>query len=202
MSFLLDPNVAYLLLVIGFFLAVMALFSPGTGILEIGALFMIVLAGYTIYNLPINVWALAILVVGVFPFFLALRKSRHLIYLVLALVTFLVGSIFLFRSEEHLTAVHPVLALVVSLIIVPMVWWIVRRGLEAIQQTPSHDLERLMGLPGEARSDIDYEGTIYVDGEEWSARSAAPIPAGTQIRVVSREGLTLLVEPLEPVSKS
>ena len=46
MNFLLDPNVAYLILVIGVILGMLALFTPGTGLLEIGALFTIFLAGY------------------------------------------------------------------------------------------------------------------------------------------------------------
>ena len=91
MSFLMDPNVAYLLLVIGFFLAIIALFSPGTGVLEVGAIFMIILAGYSIYNLPFNAWALVILLAGVFPFLLALRKSRHWLYLIVALVAFVIS---------------------------------------------------------------------------------------------------------------
>lgn len=194
MSFLLDPNVAYLLLIIGFFLAIIALFSPGTGVLEIGALFMIVLAGYTIYNLPINVWALVILVLGVFPFLLALRKSKNWLFLVLALTAFVIGSIFLFRSEKGGAAIHPLLAIVVTGIVVPLVWIIVKRGLEAIGLTPEHDLEKLIGAVGEARSKIEKEGTVYIFGEEWSARSNMRIPAGSRVRVISREGLILVVE--------
>ncbi len=198
MNLILDPNVAYLLLIIGFFLAIMALFSPGTGILEIGALFMIVMAGYSIYNQPINWWALVILIIGVFPFLLALRKSKKWIFLGLALLSFMAGSIFLFKPENGIIAVHPVLVVLVSVTIVPLVWLITRRGLEAIGRKPVHDLERLIGAVGEARSDIEMEGTIYIDGEEWSARSNSPIHAGSKIRVVNREGLILVVEPIEP----
>ncbi len=199
MNFLMDPNVAYLLLVIGFFLAIIALFSPGTGVLEVGAIFMIVLAGYSIYNLPINVWALVILLAGVFPFLLALRKSRHAIYLILALVAFIIGSIFLFHSEKGATAINPALATVVSVIFVPLVWIIAKRGIEAISRKPSFDLEDLLGASGEARSDIGREGTVYIFGEEWSARSMHHIPAGTRVKVTSREGLVLIVEPEQEI---
>ncbi|MEN6435919.1 MAG: NfeD family protein [Anaerolineaceae bacterium] len=200
MNFILDPNVAYLLLIIGFFLAILALFSPGTGVLEIGALFMIVMAGYSIYNLPINWWALVILIIGVFPFLLALRKSKNWIFLGLALLSFMVGSIFLFKPETGIIAVHPVLVVLVSVIIIPLVWLIVKRGLEAIGRTPVHNLEKLIGAIGEARSDILAEGTIHINGEEWSARSNSPIRAGSKIRVVNREGLILVVEPVEPTN--
>ena len=100
MDVLLNPNIAYLLLVSGFALAILALFAPGTGLLEITALFTLILAGYSIYYLPVNLWALVVLVLGVFPFSLALRKSGQVRYLVVSILALVVGSSFLFRGEE------------------------------------------------------------------------------------------------------
>jgi membrane-bound ClpP family serine protease len=57
MDYLLSPNIAYLVLVVGIVLSLMAIFTPGTGIFEIGALFALILAGYSVYNLPVNWWA-------------------------------------------------------------------------------------------------------------------------------------------------
>ncbi|HEX7555505.1 MAG TPA: hypothetical protein VF338_02690, partial [Leptolinea sp.] len=84
MNLLLDPNVSYIILVGGFVLAVLAMFAPGTGLLEFGAVLAIVIAGYSMANLPINWWALVILLLGVFPFQYALRRSRNLIFLVIS----------------------------------------------------------------------------------------------------------------------
>ena len=58
MDFLLDPNVAYLFLLAGVLLGLMAIISPGTGIFEVGAFFCLALAGYAVYNLSFNLWAL------------------------------------------------------------------------------------------------------------------------------------------------
>jgi membrane-bound serine protease (ClpP class) len=52
----------------------------------------------------------------------------------------------------------------------------------------------MVGKIGEARSKIHEEGSVYVSGEMWSARSDNPIPAGSSIRVVRREGFILVVE--------
>ncbi|TLN20492.1 nodulation protein NfeD, partial [bacterium] len=52
MNIVIDPNLAYVLLVSGFVLAVLALFTPGTGLLEIGALFALVVAGFGVATLP------------------------------------------------------------------------------------------------------------------------------------------------------
>ena len=124
MNFLLDPNVAYLILVLGVILGMLALFTPGTGILEIGAIFAIFLAGYAMYNLPIRLWALILLAVGVVPFIFALRKFKQWYWLVPAIVSAVVGSVFLFRSDTSLTAINPFFATLVSIISIVFMWLI------------------------------------------------------------------------------
>lgn len=194
-SFLLDPNVAYLMIVMGFLLAILALFTPGTGFLELGALFAIILAGYGIYNLPFNLWALAVLLLGVIPFIFALRQSRRWIFLALSIVSLIFGSVFLFRTAEGQPAVDPLLAVVVSVITVPLVWFITRKGIEALQQARV-DPGDIEGKLGSATTDIYREGSAYIAGEEWSAHSNVRIPAGSRVRVVRREGLMVEVEPV------
>ncbi len=196
MNFLLDPNVAYFLLVFGFLFAVLALFTPGTGILEIGAIFALLLAGYSMLALPINIWALGILILGVFPFLIALKRSHQYWYLVLTIAALVVGTVFMFRTEDGKAAIDPLLAVVVSSVVILVLWVIGRRGIEAISQQPVHDLDRLLGLTGMAGTDIHHEGSLLIGGEEWTAQSKTPIPAGTEVRVVSRAGLVLQVEPI------
>ena len=76
MDFLLDPNVAYLILLGGILLGLMAIIAPGTGILEVGAFFCLALAGYAVYNLSFNWWALVILVLSIFPFLYCHSKTK------------------------------------------------------------------------------------------------------------------------------
>jgi membrane-bound serine protease (ClpP class) len=193
-DFLFDPNVAYVLLVVGFVLAILALASPGTGFIELGALFMLFLAGFSIIRLPINLWALIVLLIGVVPFMLALRRVRHWSFLLISLAALIVGTIFLFRTDTGAPAIDPVLAVIVSMSALGVLWVIGRRGLEAVLQTPSFDLDRLVDKTGTARNDIQAEGTVYVQGEEWTARSDHLIKAGSHVRVIGREGRVLLVE--------
>lgn len=191
---LIDPNVAYVLLVIGLVLGILALFSPGTGLLEIGALFALVLAGIGATRMTINAWALLVLLLGVVPFILALRKTRRWIFLVLTIAALIVGSVFLFTNAEGKPAVNVWLALVTSLLSIGILWYIGVKGIEAIGKRPDFDLDKLKELVGEARTDIFREGSVYIGGEEWSAWSRAEIPAGSRVRVVAREGLILQVE--------
>ena len=191
-----DPNIAYLLLVGGFILAILAMFAPGTGFVEVTALFMLILAGYGIYRLPVNFWALIILVVGVFPFMLAMRRSHHWIFGLIALAALVVGSVFLFRLEDGSPAVNPVLSILTSLLSGGFLYLIGRKGLEAVSLRPLHNLETLVGQTGEATTDINRQGSVYVGGEEWTAASPVFIPAGSSVRVIAREGLVLRVEPV------
>jgi len=193
-TFLLDPNLAYLFLVGGISLALMAILTPGTGLLEVGALFALLLAGWGIYTLPINYWALAILILGVFPFVLAVRKSGKMGYLGISIVALVIGSVFLFRGEKWWQPeVNLFLAIVVSALAAGFFWIVSRKALEAALVEPSHDLGRLMGAIGEAKSQIHHEGSAQVMGELWTVRSKEPIAAGALIRVVGREGFILEV---------
>lgn len=195
MEFLLSPNVAYVVLVIGLAFSIMAIFTPGTGFFEIGAIFGLILAGYSIYNLPFNWWAVGILVLGVFPFLIAVQRSKKMIYLVISIVAMIVGSVFLFPGDKWWQpAVNPLLATMVSLILAGYFWIAVRKTLEATQRRPSHDLERLIGKIGEAKTDIYMEGTVQVESELWSAFSQQPIAKGSMVLIKNRDGFILEVE--------
>lgn len=197
MNLLMDPNIAYVLLVLGIVLGILALFAPGTGLLEIGALFALVLAGIAATNMDINPWALAILILGVVPFIIALRKWRNWLFLGLAILAVVVGSYFLFKDANGKPAVNLVLAIFVSLIATGMLWVIGRKSLEAIARRPDFDLSKLEGMVGEAHTSIYRDGSVYINGEEWTAFSDKPIPAGSRVKVVSRQGLVLEVEPVD-----
>lgn len=195
MEILINPNVAYLLIVVGVVMVIMALFAPGTGILELGAFFILFLAFWELSQLPINLWALAILILGVIPFILAVRKSHQLVYLCVALVTFIVGSIYLFRGDQWWQpGVNPILAIVSSVLASGFLWIAISKVLESDKMRPKHDLAKIIGVVGEAKTDIFNEGSVQIESELWSARSSVPIPSGSNVRVVKRDGFTLEVE--------
>lgn len=193
-DFLLDPNIAYLILVGAALLTMMAVLNPGTGLLEIFALFMWLISGYIIFNMPINFWALGLMLLGVVLFLLSLRKFKNLVYLGLSIAAVIVGSIFLFDQPGWQPAVNPVLAVVVSIFVAGFVWVVAQKTLEADRMRPAHDLEALIGAIGEAETAIGDEGSVQVAGELWSAKSDQAIPEGSQVRVVGREGFYLKVE--------
>lgn len=194
MDFLLDPNVAYLIVLGGILLSLLAIVTPGTGLLEVGAFICIVLAGYAVYNLSVNWWALLVLLASLAPFIYALQKPKREVYLGLSILLLVVGSVFLFAVDGWKPAVNPLVALLSSGLMTAFIWIVVRKSVQAASARPAHDLEVLVGQLGEARTTVHDEGSVYVGGELWSARSGSQIPAGSHVRVVRREGFVLVVE--------
>jgi membrane-bound serine protease (ClpP class) len=196
MEILINPNVAYLILVVGVVLTIMALFAPGTGILEVSALFVLLLAGWEMTQLPINLWALVLLVLGVIPFIFAVRKSRNIVYLVVALIAFVIGSAYLFQGKTwYQPGVNIFLAIIVSVLASGFIWFAATKVLESEKLRPRHDLAKIIGETGEAKTDIHEEGSVQIGSELWSARSNVLIYEGSKVRVVKRDGFILEVEP-------
>ena len=194
-EFLLLPNVAYVFIVIGFLLTVFAILTPGTGFFEVGAVFALVMVGWQVYNIPVNIWALAVLILSALPFGFAIAHKRETLNLILTALAFVVGSVFLFQSGSwYMPAVHPVLAVVVSLLGGGFFYLMANKSLEARAQTPAHDLEGVVGAVGEARTDIHMEGSVFVAGEMWTASSEKKIKNGVKVKVIGREGFILTVE--------
>ena len=197
MELLLDPNLVYLLLVFAILMAVLAILSPGTGIFELGGLFGFLFVGYFVFTRPeaVNFWAFGLLILGGVAFLLALRDIYRRITLGTAIICIMLGTAFLIRREGLEPAVSPFLALIVSGLAGGFLWVIANKSLEARMVQPSHDLGRLIGAVGEAKTDIRDEGTVQVMGELWTARSKREIRAGDAVRVIGREGFVLEVEP-------
>ena len=194
MNTLVNANIAYLLLMLGSILLMMAIVTPGTHLLEGGALLLLAAAGYEIYNLGFNWWALIILVLALVPFIYSIQKSGREWALAISILALIIGSFYLFPGTGFLPAVNPVLAVIVSLLSAGFLWFVVRKGMQAYRARPLQDLQNLIGLTGQAKTEILDGGSVQVASELWSARSEQSIPAGSRVRVVSREGFTLIVE--------
>ncbi|MBN2385901.1 MAG: hypothetical protein JXB85_02695 [Anaerolineales bacterium] len=201
LDILFNPNLAYILLVLGIVLGLLAIVTPGSGILEIGALFCLVLPVYVAYRQGLNWWALFVLAGSLVPFLYAIRKPKREWALGLTILILILGSIYLYPDLEGrwwVPGVNPLLALIVSATAAAFLWFVILKAVKAMQARPSHDLGALIGQVGEAKTRIHEEGSAQVAGELWSARSAKPIAAGSAVRVVNREGFVLTVESDKP----
>jgi len=195
MEFLIDPNVAYVLIVAAALLGLAAIIIPGTGLPEVALTFCLILAGYAVYKIGINPWAVVVLISSIVPFLYAIRAKMGRMPLLAATILLLIGgSVFLFTDKNGWPAVNPVLAGIVSLVSGGFIWISVERTFAAMQRRPANDPDALIGQSGEAKTKIHAEGTAQIGGELWSAHSEKPIEAGSVVRVIARDGFVMIVE--------
>jgi membrane-bound serine protease (ClpP class) len=191
------PNLIYLSLMAGLWFAALAIVSPGTGVLELLALVALSAVGLGTVVLPLNVWAVALLIVGGVLFVVSLQRKRPELWLSASALVLSAGSVFMFKVEDGLIAVHPLLALVVSALTLGYFWFAIRKVVVAQRADPSIDPERVIDQIAEVRTKLDPIGSVYALGELWTARAVKPLKPGTKVKVTGREGLILDVEPLE-----
>ena len=194
MDFLLNPSIAYLVLVAAMLFTLVAIITPGTGIAEILAVFALLLAGYAVYHLSFNWWALVVLVLSAIPFLYAVRGPQRGLWLALSIVGLTLGSVFFFPAEQGVISVDLPLAIVTTVTYSAFLWFVARKVLEISLVRPAHELTGIIGEKGEAKTAIGEEGSVQVAGELWSARSASSIPAGSLVKVLGRDGFVLIVE--------
>lgn len=208
-----NPDIAALLFSVGSLGLVYELISPNfvTGIL--GAL-MILLAFIGSQALPLNVGGLLLIALAMLLFVLEVTVVSHGLLTVGGLVCFALGASALYTEPGTPTApdvsVGLPLILAMTLTIAAFmalaVSTVIRsRGRLTLAANPP-GAGGLAAVPtgtlGEVRSPLGPVGSVYAGGEEWSARTAddASVPRGTPIRVVASEGLTLIVEPVDPTA--
>lgn len=189
-------NLVYLALMATIWLIALALVTPGTGILELLALSGLVVTGAGFLNLTVNPWAIPVLAAGAVFFGLSVWRWERGVWLGLSAVCLSLGSVVLFQAPGGSLAVQPVLATGVSLLTLAYFWLAVRKGLLAYRAPRHNSLVDILGQVGDVRTPLDPTGSVYIQGEMWSARADEAVPVGAKVRVTGREGLVLLVQPM------
>lgn len=196
LQFLQNPDVVFLLLLVGIWAGAFAMVIPGTGLLELLSILCLLMVAVASLTIPLNLWAIILLVLGAAGFVTELWRPRRGLFLLAAVVLFSFGSVLLFRGPKNMiTGVSWPLAAGGSAVTLGFFWFVVQRALLAHRKQPDLDLGRLVGQVGFTVTDVDGHGSVQVASEQWSARSEAHLPAGTRVEVVGREGLTLLIRP-------
>jgi len=189
-----NPNVAYLLMLIGFYGIFFELTNPGVifpGV--IGATISLILAFYSFQTLPVNYAGLMLIILGIILFILEIKVTSYGLLTVGGLVSLLIGSIMLFDSplpflKVSLNVILP--AVILTTLFFSLTIFLVIR---AYRRKPVTGVEGLIGLEGEARTDIHREGLVFVHGELWKAWSDEPIKAGERVVVEKVDNLKLKV---------
>lgn len=199
LSAITDPNIAFVLLLIGIYGILFEFWSPGAiapGV--IGGISLIV-ALTALSVLPVNMAGLALLLLGIgFMVGEAFTPGIGLLGLG-GLVAFVIGALFLFDPVAPDVPLEVSRPLVAGAAIASAAFLVGVLGLAmSARRQPIHSGADLMiGNTGEVLSWSDGEGQVRVQGEIWRAQSDLPLNAGDKVRIVRRTGLTLFVSPLD-----
>ena len=193
LSLLANPNVAYLLLMLGFYGIFFELSNPGSilpGV--VGAIFLI-LAFYSMQQLPLNAAGLLMIAVGLILFILEIKVTSYGLLTIGGIAATVLGAVMLFDSPEP--ALRVSLRFVIPFTVATALLFATGIGLavRTMRQPPTTGREGMMGLRGRARTPLDPEGTVEVRGELWRARASESIEEGAPVEVIGAEGLVLRV---------
>lgn len=194
-----DPNVAYLLLLLGMYGILFELYNPGAILPGVVGVISLILAFYSMHTLPINYAGLALIVFAIILFLLEIKIVSHGILAIGGVVSLLLGSLMLIRSDAALESVRISRSVIVAAVAVSALFFlfVLGLGMRALRARPITGIEAMTGEIGESLDLLNPNGTVRVHGEIWRAISTSgAIGQGEKIRVVAIRDLTLLVEPL------
>jgi membrane-bound serine protease (ClpP class) len=192
-----DPEIAFLLILIGFFGLIFELYNPGIGLAGILGGIALILAFYSLSVLPTN-WAGVLLIALAVVFFLVdLHVAGLGVFTVGGLVALVLGGLLLFSGAPEALRLSPwgiALGVAISLLFFISV---MTAALRVRLRRPITGEEGIIGTVGEAQTDIAPEGTVMTKGTLWRARTMETgIAAGARVKIMASEGLVLLVEPM------
>lgn len=196
-----NPNVAYILMLLGIYGLFFELANPGFVLPGVIGGISLLLALYSLQVLPVNYAGLALLLLGIafmiaelfVPSFGALGLG--------GIVAFVIGSIILFDVEGGNMAISMPLIIAVSILSGAFFFIVVRSVINAHRKPVVSGSEEIIGSIGSALEDFDSRGLIHIHGEDWQVESSSPLQEGEKVRVVGRDGLLLKVQPLEENKK-
>ena len=190
-----DPNVAYVLLMLGMLGLFFELANPGVILPGIIGGICLILAFFAFQTLPINWAGLLLILFGIVLLIAEIKVVSHGVLTIGGVIAILLGSMMLVNTAElpirvSWTVIIPVVAVTAGIFV-----FAISAGVRAQLPQPTTGAAGLLSEVGEVKTAIDPEGEVLVRGELWTAVASGPgIGVGERVRVVGVEGLKLRVE--------
>jgi membrane-bound serine protease (ClpP class) len=198
-----SPEIAYLLLLVGFFGIIFELYNPGIGLAGILGAICLLLGFYGLSVLPTNWVGVLLITIAVVAFIVDLQIAGFGIWTIGGAAALVGGGLILFSGADDALAVSP--WAIVAAVIGSLVFFVsvMTAALRVRLRRPVTGQESIVGTVGEAQTDIAPEGMVLSKGMLWKARTMETgIAAGSKVEVKATEGLVLLVEPLHEEESS
>jgi len=189
-----NPNVAYILMLLGFYGLFFELTNPGAIFPGVLGGICLILAFYALQTIPVNYAGLLLIILGIILFVLEVKITSYGILTIGGIISMIIGSLMLFESagpffKLSLSVVLPA-AIITALFFILTFWLAIR----ALRGKPVTGSEGLVGEEGITKTEITKEGgTVAVHGELWGAYSDEPIGEGQAVVVESVKGLKIKV---------
>jgi membrane-bound serine protease (ClpP class) len=198
LNILSDPNVAYILFLLGLYGLLFELYNPGVIFPGIIGGICIILALYAMHTLPVNYAGLALIVFGVILFLLEIKIVSHGLLGIGGVISLLLGSMMLIRTDETWHMASLSLTVIITAVTISSLFFlfVIGMGLKAQRAKPAIGIEAMIGEVGQSLSELNPGGTVRMHGEIWKAISATGLIAeGKKVVVTGFLNFTLQVEP-------
>jgi len=188
-----NPNIAYILMILGFYGLYFELSNPGAIFPGVAGAICLILAFYSLQTLPINYAGLLLIILGVGLFIAEAFITSHGVLGVGGAIAMAIGSVMLIESTSPYlriswAVIAPVVGLSALLFIIT-----VSLAVRVHREKADTGKEGMLGLEGEAKTDIHSDGQVFVRGEYWNAWSDELIKKGERVRVEAVNGLKVKV---------
>lgn len=190
-----NPNVAYILLIIGFYGLVFEFFSPGAIVPGVVGGISFLIGLYALQLLPINYAGLGLILLGIGFMIGEVFVSSFGILGLGGVVSFVVGSILLLDTGVPEFNIAWWVIISVSALSAGFFLFIIAMAFRSSRRPVVIGKEELVGQRGMAITDIDKTGRVLVAGEDWKAFAKTAIKKGQAVEVIRVEGLELWVKP-------
>lgn len=190
-----NPNVAYILMLLGFYGLFFELTNPGAIFPGVFGAICLILAFYSFQTLPVNYAGLLLIILSIILFVLEIKITSHGVLTIGGIVSMVIGSLMLFKSPGPFFKLSLYLILPAALATALFFTVTFSLAFKAWRRKPVTGSVGLLGLEGVAHTDIDKEGGMaLLRGEYWQAFSDEPIKKGEKIKVQEVKGLKIKVK--------
>ena len=189
-----DPNVAYILMMMGMLGIFFELSTPGAVLPGVIGGISLILAFFAFQSLPVNWAGLLLILFGLVLLVVEIKVASHGILTVGGVIAMLLGSLMLYDVPESGLRISWFVLVPTVGATAGLVMFAVGAGLHALHRPLTTGAAGMVGHTGVVRTALDPEGQILVDGELWRAVTPdGPVPPGEHVEIVSVDGLTLTV---------
>jgi membrane-bound serine protease (ClpP class) len=199
LGWLVNPNIALLMLVGGALLIYLEFNTPGTIVPGALGTLMVLLAIFGLNLLPIRYTAVLLLVAAIGLLVLEAKFGGHGALGVAGIVCLTFGMLTLVAAPVPELGVSPLIAIAVSAAFGVITVFLLRLAWRARRMKSRLGVDAMVGSPASAMEPLEPEGHVLVEGEIWRAVASQPVAMGTPLRVVGHEHYLLRVEPAERV---